>query len=66
MEASLLEKTLIGYLKLSKVGKGKGALVFLMMDTDEQMMELCRFLNKNPEATESEILAMAERISKTM
>lgn len=66
METSLLEKTLIGYLKLSKVRKGNGALAFLMMDTGEQMMELCRFLNKNPEATESEILTMAERISKMM
>ena len=64
--SSLLEKILIGYLKLSKVSKGKGAIVFLMMDTDAQMMEMCQFLKNNPEATESEILARAERIAKTM
>ena len=65
METTLLEKTLIGYLKLSKATKGKGALVFLMLDTNAQMMEMCRFLKENPEATESEILARAEKIVKT-
>ena len=66
METTLLEKTLIGYLKLSKASKGKGALAFLMLDTEAQMMEMCRFLKENPEAAESEILARAERITKTV
>ena len=65
MKASLLEKTLIGYLKLSKASKGKGALAFLMLDSDKQMLEMCEYLSKNPNATEPEILATAERIAKT-
>ena len=63
METTLIEKTLIGFLKTSKASKGKSALVFLMLDNDTQMMEMCRYLSKNPEATEAEILTTAKKIA---
>ena len=65
METTLIEKTLIGFLKTSKASKGKSALVFLMLDSDKQMLKMCRYLSENPEATEQEILASAEKIAKT-
>ena len=66
MEISTIEKTLIGYLKTSKASKGKGAIVFLMLDTEEQMLKMCQYLSKNPDATEQSILAEAEKIVRTV
>ena len=64
MSTPTIEKLLVNYLKLSNISKGNGALVYVMLSTQEQKLEMCRYLDKNAEATESEILATAERIEK--
>lgn len=65
MSTPTIEKLLVNYLKLSNISKGNGALVYVMLPTQEQKLEMCRYLDKNAEAMESEILAAAEKIAKT-
>jgi hypothetical protein len=62
--APTIEKLLVNYIKLSNISKGNGALVYVMLPTQEQKLNMCRYLDENPEATESEILGMAERIAR--
>ena len=62
--APTIEKLLVNYLKLSHITKGNGALVYVMLSTQAQKLEMCRYLDKYTEATESEILVIAENIAK--
>jgi hypothetical protein len=55
---------LIDYLMLSTADRGARALVFTLLKQETQKLEMCRFLSKNPKATENEILEMAKKISK--
>ena len=61
-----IERLLIAYLKLSNISKGNGAIVYVMLDTQEKKLEMCSYLAENPEATEKEILATAEKIARTV
>ena len=40
-------------------------MVSLIMQGEDQQLEMCQFLSKNPEATEEEIWAMAQKIAET-
>ena len=64
MVTPTIEKLLVNYLKLSNISKGNGAIAYVMLDTQQKKFEMCCYLDENPEATEKEILAAAERISK--
>lgn len=57
-----IEKLLIGYLKLSNASETAQTLIFLMLETEDQMFEMCRFLKENPDATGLEIAQAATRI----
>lgn len=65
MELTQIEQLLIDYLLTSNATKGTGAMVSLMLQKENQQLEMCRFLSKNPEATENEILEMAHQITGT-
>ena len=59
-----VEELLIDYLILSKATKGTGVMVSLTLKERPQQLKMCRFLSDNPEATDEEIMAMAQKISK--
>ena len=65
MQLTEIEQLLIDYLLTSNATKGTGAMVSLMLQEENQQLEMCRFLSKNPEATEDEILKMAQQIAGT-
>lgn len=54
---------LIDYLMLSTADRGARAMVFILLKKELQKLEMCRFLSKNPKATEDEIVEMARKIS---
>ena len=58
-----IEQLLIGFLATSKAPEDIQAMAFILPVGDEQRLEMCRFLSKNPEATRDEILQMAHNIS---
>ncbi len=62
MAISEIEQLLEEFLKTSKAIKSEQFLAYLAMDTEEQMLERCHFLNDNPQATGQEILREARRI----
>ena len=63
MKLTQIEHLLTGYLALSRASKGKQALVFLMMETEAQKLEMCEFLSKNVNATEARIMDEAKKIA---
>ncbi len=60
----LLEELLIGFLVTSKVEKVPGLIIGLTLRTPKQQLEMCQYLSDNPEATEAEIIAAAERVAR--
>ena len=58
------EQLLIGLLATSKAPRGIQAMVFIMLDKEEQQKEMCFYLSDNPEATDEDIVAMAKQIAK--
>ena len=57
------EELLIDYLLLSKATQGTGVMISIMLKEHHQQLKMCRYLSDNPEATEEEIVAMAEKIA---
>ncbi len=63
MELSNLEKALIYGLSLTPLKKKDILTIPDFLDTEEQQVEMIRFLKKHPKATEQEVFqAMAEII----
>ena len=58
-----VEQLLIGFLKTSNAKKGTRGLSALILQEEDQQLEMCRFLSKNPDATDEEIMQAAENIS---
>lgn len=61
-EATELEASLIELLDSSKAGEVAQMMSFLWLKTDEQMLEMCRFLLHTPEATEGQIMWKCRQI----
>ena len=40
-------------------------MAFLLLETEEQQLEMCSYLSENREATEDEILEMAQKLAGT-
>ena len=57
-----IEELLIDYLLTSKVTKGKAVMVALALKKRSQQLEMCKYLSENPEATEDDIMSMAQKI----
>lgn len=64
MLLSQIEQILIGYLKTYQMQESSRAMIFLMLENDAQMEEMCWFLEEHPKATEQEILAKAQQIRR--
>lgn len=64
MAVTEVEQLLIDYLATSKAEEVDQHLSFIAMDTEDQMLKMCRFLSDNPEASSKEILTKARKISK--
>ncbi len=64
MVISQVEQFLIDYLATSKATEPEQFLAFREMETEQQMLTLCRYLSDNPEATGQEILTQAQKIAK--
>lgn len=63
MRLSQFEEILVGYLKTYQMQERSRAMIFLMLENDTQMEEMCWFLEEHPDATEQEILTKAQEIS---
>ena len=59
-----IQQLLIDYLKNTSAPEGERALVYMTLKTDDQMLKMCEFLSKNPEATGKRIVAEAQKIAK--
>ena len=64
MAVTEIEQLLVDYLSLSKASKGGQALAFIAMDTEDQMLKMCRFLSDNEMVTEEQIIAQARKIAQ--
>ena len=62
MQITEIEQLLIDFLRTSKAKEGTRRIVFIALKEEEQMLEMCTFLSKNPEANDKEIMATAKRI----
>ena len=62
MTITELERTLMKLLRASELRGGIQALIYIVMETDEQKKEMCKFLRKNGTPTEEEIVDEAHRI----
>lgn len=62
MNTPTIDGLLVNYLKLSKASKTVGFLIYVMLETREQKLAMCEFLDENPDATEQEIAQAATGI----
>ena len=65
MAVTEIEQLLVDYLSLSRASEGGQALAFIALDTEDQMLKMCRFLSDNEMATEEQIIAQARKIAQT-
>lgn len=65
MKPTKREQLLIDGLKLCGVSKGMGAVIFLTLKTEENMLEMCDYLADHRDATEQELLNKAREIAGT-
>lgn len=64
MAVSKIEKLLIDGLKLCGVPKGMSAAIFMTLRTDEQMLEMCKYLDAHRDAPAEELLSEARAIAE--
>ena len=55
---------LIGYLHLSNAEMFTKVMTVLILRDDPVMLKMCHFLSDNLEATDKEIMAMAEKLAE--
>lgn len=63
MALSWEEQTLIDGLQVFEVSRPNQVIVFLILQTDEQKMQMVDYLLEHRDATEQEILTKAQEIS---
>lgn len=64
-ELTEIEQLLVDFLMTSTAKEGTGAIIFLLLQKAEnKQLEMCHFLRDYPEATEDEILEMAQQIAR--
>ena len=59
-----IQKLLSGYLQNTSLSDGDRALVYMTLQNDDQMLEMCRFLSKHIDAKAEEIMAKASAIAE--
>lgn len=63
VEVTEMEHKLLSGLRLFPLTKGQRLRIFLMMDTEEQMLRMCQYMAKNLEATADDLMSEAVRIT---
>lgn len=63
MAVTEVKQLLIDAMKTCGVSKGKGAAIFMTLQNEGNMMEMCGYLLNNMDATEDELLDKAREIA---
>ena len=63
MAVTEVQQLLIDTMKACGVSNGKGAAIFMTLQTEENMMEMCGYILNHMDATESELLDKAREIA---
>ena len=63
VEVTQMEQILINGLQLFPMKEGQRVRIFLMMDTEEQMLKMAQYMAKHLNATGEELMSEAERIA---
>ncbi len=63
VEVTQMERILINGLQLFPLKEGQRVRIFLMMDTEEQMLKMAQYMAKHLDATGEELMSAAERIA---
>ena len=63
VEVTRTEQMLIDGLQLFPLKEGQRLRIFLMMDTEEQMLKMCQYMAKNLNATADELMSQAVKIT---
>ena len=63
MEVTETEQMLIDGLQLFPLKEGQRLRIFLMMDTEEQMLKMCQYMAKNLDATAEQLMAKAVQLT---
>ena len=66
MKPNEIQQLLIDYLRNTTLKAGARATVFMILQTDEQMLEMCRYLSKHLSITAEEAIAKARQITSNM
>ena len=63
VEVTEMEHLLLSGLRFFPLKEGQRLRIFLMMDTEEQMLEMCQYMAQHLDATADELMAKAVQIT---
>ena len=63
VEVTPVERHLLQGLRFFPLTKGQRLRIFLMMDTEEQMLDMMRYMKNHQNATADELMAQAVEIT---
>ena len=63
VEVTKIEHMLLSGLRLFPLTKGQRLRIFLMMDTEEQMLKMCQYMTKHLYATAEQLMSKAVQIT---
>ncbi len=64
MALTEVENILIGYLKLSPLGRREITIIMLQLTDPGAQYAMCKYLHDNPDATGPQIVAVANRMAE--
>ena len=63
MKPTKVEQLMIDWLQCFPIKEGQRVRIFLMMDTEEQMLDMMIYMSQHRNATGEELMSAAERIA---
>ena len=63
VEVTEMEHLLLSGLRLFHLKESQQLRIFLMMDTEEQMLEMCQYMAENQTATPEQLMSKAVQIT---
>lgn len=63
MKPTKVEQLMIDWLQCFPIKEGQRVRIFLMMDTEDQMLDMMTYMSKHRNATGEELMSAAERIA---
>ena len=63
MKPTKVEQLMIDWLQCFPIKEGQRVRIFLMMDTEDQMLDMMTYMSKPRNATGEELMSAAERIA---